>query len=97
MTETDGYQTDFRVYLEDDRLMAAIVDPTIPNVVYLAELVQTYLDTFLLDLNADGRPDADFTFCSRRGEPGFMMWMRNRRGVGERQLTPRTAGRTVAP
>lgn len=97
MTETDGYQTDFRVYLEDDRLMAAIVDPTVPNVVYLAELVQTYLDTFLLDLNADGRPDADFTFCSRRGEPGFMMWMRNRRGVGERQLTPRTAGRAVTP
>jgi hypothetical protein len=97
MTETDGYQTDFRVYLEDDRLMAAIVDPTVPNVVYLAELVQTYLDTFLLDLNADGRPDADFTFCSRRGEPGFMMWMRNRFAVGERQLTPRTAGRAVTP
>jgi len=97
MTETDGYQTDFRVYLENDRLMAAIVDPAVPNVIYLAELVQTYLDTFLLDLNADDRPDADFTFCSRSGEPGFMMWMRNRRGVGERRLTPRTAGRRASP
>jgi CubicO group peptidase (beta-lactamase class C family) len=97
MTETDGYQTDFLVYLEDDRLMAAVVDPAAPNVVYLFELVQAYLDTFLLDSNADGTPDMDFTFCSRSGKPGFMMWIRNRFMVGERRLPPRTAGRALSP
>jgi len=97
MTETDGYQTDFRVYLEDDQLMAAVVDPAAPDVVYLFELVQAYLDTFLLDSNADGTPDMDFTFCSRSGKPGFMMWIRNRFMVGERRLTPRTAGRALQP
>jgi hypothetical protein len=97
MTETNGYQTDVRVYLEGDRLMAAVVDPAVPDLVYFTELVQAYLDTFFLDSNADGTPNMDFTFCSRRGEPGFMMWMRNRFAVGERQLTPRTAGRAVSP
>ena len=97
MTESDGYQTDARVYLEDDRLMAAFVDPAVPDMVYLTELVQGYLDTFLLDSNADGTPDMDFTFCSRKGEPGFMMWMRNRFVVGERKLTPRHGGLRVSP
>jgi CubicO group peptidase (beta-lactamase class C family) len=89
MTEANGYQTLLRVFLDDDRLMAAITDPADPSFFYRTELIQAYLDTFRLDSNADGSPDLDFTFCSRGGKPGFQMWMRNRQIVGERQLTPR--------
>jgi len=89
MTEAGGYQTHLRVYLDDDRLMAAVTDPADPSFRYLTELVQAYLDTFRLDSDGDGLTDMDFTFCSRGGKPGFQMWMRNRVIVGERQLVPR--------
>jgi CubicO group peptidase (beta-lactamase class C family) len=92
MTEANGYQTHLRVYLTDDRLMAAVTDPADPSFFYLTELVQAYLDTFGLDSDADGWTDLDFTFCSRGGKPGFQVWMRNRQIVGERQLVPRTVG-----
>jgi hypothetical protein len=90
MTEESGYQTLLRVRLDDQKLMAAITDPADPTFHYLTELDQEYLDTFRLDSNDDGIPDLDFTFCSRSGKPGFQVWMRNRRIVGERQLVPRT-------
>jgi len=92
MTEANGYQTHLRVYLDDDRLMAAVTDPADPSFFYRTELVQAYLDTFLLDSNDDGRTDLDFTFCSRRDKPGPRMWMRNHQIVGERQLVPRAGG-----
>ncbi len=90
MTEANGYQTQLRVRLNDDKLMALVTDPADSSFSYLTELVQAYLDTFRLDSNDDGRTDLDFTFCSRAGKPGIQTWMRNRQIVGERQLTPRT-------
>jgi hypothetical protein len=92
MTEANGYQTHLRVRLNDDKLMAAVSDPADPSFFYLTELVQSYLDTFRMDSNDDGRTNLDFTFCSRSGNPGLQMWMRNRALVGERQLIPRTVG-----
>ena len=77
--------------------MGSIVDPAQPDFTYTTELVQVFLDTFLFDSDGDGTANNDITFCSSRGEPGFVMWMRNRYAVGERQLTPRTAGRAVSP
>ncbi len=92
MTEGNGYQTNLRVYLDDNKLMAKVTDPADPSFLYVTELVQSYLDTFRMDSNDDGRTDLDFTFCPRSGNPGLQMWMRNRALVGERQLIPRTVG-----
>jgi CubicO group peptidase (beta-lactamase class C family) len=97
LTEANGYQTNVRVYLSNDRLMALVTDPADADWSYRTELVQLYLDTFALDSDGNGSLDMDFTFCPRKGEPGFRMWMRNRAAVGERMLTPRSAGSTVAP
>jgi hypothetical protein len=55
--------------------------------------VQVYRDTFLFDSDGDGSVETDITFCERGGKPGFTMWMRNRRAVGERQLTPHSGRR----
>lgn len=71
--------------------------PSLPGFTYTTELEQVFLDTFLFDSDGDGAADTDITFCSQKGDPGFMMWMRNRLAVGERQLTPRTAGRAMSP
>ena len=92
MTEANGYQTNIQVYLNNDRLMAAVTDPADPSFLYVTELVQAYLDTFALDSDGDGWADLDFTFCSSGGKPGFQRWMRNRVIVGERRLTPRAGG-----
>jgi CubicO group peptidase (beta-lactamase class C family) len=97
MTESNGYQTNMKVYLDGDRLMGSVTDPAVPSVAYVAELVQSYLDTFRYDTNGDGTPDLDFTFCDRAGEPGFTMWLRNRSVVGQRLLTPRSPTRLVSP
>jgi hypothetical protein len=97
VTDSEGAKTEATVYLDGDELMGSIVDPEDPATVYTSRLVQDYLDTFLYDSNGDGWVDSDLTFCSTRGEPGFVMWLRNRYAVGERMLTPRTGGRTVAP
>ena len=97
MTEASGYQTNVRVYMDGERLMAAVTDPAFPEWLYRTELIQAYLDTFSMDADGDGWTDMDFTFCPQDGEPGIQMWMRNRTAVGERKLTPRRAGNTVAP
>jgi len=96
-TDNEGATTQAAVYFEGDRLMGSITDPALPSVTYTTRLEQVFLDTFLYDSNGDGRVDSDVTFCSRAGNPGFVMWLRNRYAVGERKLTPHTAGRTVSP
>ena len=72
-------------------------DPDAPGTVVTSELEQYYVDTFLFDSDGDGVVDNDATFCDRTGEPGFMMWFRNRLAVGERQLNPHRGGRRVSP
>ena len=97
ITDNEGATTQATVYLEGDRLMGSIIDPSLPGFTYTTEIEQVFLDTFLFDSDGDGAADTDITFCSQKGDPGFMMWMRNRLAVGERQLTPRTAGRAMSP
>ncbi len=97
ITDNEGATTQATVYLDGDRLMGSIIDPALPGFTYTTELEQVFLDTFLFDSDGDGAADTDITFCSQKGDPGFMMWMRNRLAVGERQLTPRTAGRAMSP
>jgi len=96
-TDNEGATTEATVYFEGDQLMGSLTDPAQPGLTFVTELEQVFLDTFLYDSNGDSFGATDITFCSTRGEPGFLMWARNRRAVGERKLTPRTAGRTVSP
>ena len=97
ITQYDGQTADATVFLDGQSLMFSIEDPNEPGTVVTSELEQYYLDTFLFDSDGDGVVDNDATFCDRTGEPGFMMWFRNRMAVGERQLTPRRGGRQVSP
>ncbi len=96
-TDNEGATTEATVYFEGDQLMGSLTDPAQPGFTFVTELEQVFLDTFLYDSNGDSFGDTDITFCSSRGEPGFLMWARNRYAVGERKLTPRTAGRAVSP
>jgi len=97
MTETDGTRLDARIYLDGVHLMADATDPSQPGITYTTELEQVFLDTFLFDSDGDGAAETDVTFCSRTGDPGFVMWLRNRYAVGERKLIPRSGSRTVSP
>jgi CubicO group peptidase (beta-lactamase class C family) len=102
ITDYQGESTSATVYLDGDQLMASIIDPEDPDTPVITPLVQVFLDTFLYDSNGDGvvnNNDAlnDLTFCSRPGKPGFVMWMRNRYAVGQRQFTPRSGARLVLP
>jgi len=96
-TDNEGATTQAAIYFEGDQLMGSITDPAQPDITFVTELEQVFLDTFLYDSNGDSFGDTDITFCSSRGEPGFVMWIRNRYAVGERKMTPRTAGRAVSP
>jgi CubicO group peptidase (beta-lactamase class C family) len=93
ITGTDGTSAPARVWVDGSSLMASIEDPAEPGVDYTAELYQVYQDTFVFDSDGDGSAETDITFCERKGSPGFTMWMRNRRAVGERLLTPHVGSR----
>jgi len=97
ITDEMGTTTEATIYLEGDRLMGWFTDPAVPGSGFTSELDQEYLDTFHYDSDGDGRIDRDVTFCSTRGNPGSVKWMRNRRAVGERKNMPRTVERVVSP
>jgi len=94
ITDFEGTETEATVYLEGDRLMVSIVDPEETG---SWQLYQVFLDTFVYDSDGDGSTETDLTFCSTRGKPGIVRWMRNRRAVGERKNKPRAVGRVVSP
>jgi CubicO group peptidase (beta-lactamase class C family) len=94
VTDSEGMTTEATVYLEGDRLMLTKVGPSGPE---SWRLYQAFFDTFVYDSNGDGSTETDLTFCSTRGKPGILKWMRNRRAVGERQIKQRTAGRAISP
>lgn len=97
ITDSVGTTTEATVYLEGNRLMGTFVDPVVGGSSVTWRLYQAFLDTFVYDSNGDGSTETDVTFCSTRGKPGILKWMRNRRAVGERQNEPRTVGRVVSP
>jgi len=92
ITDFEGTETEATVFLEGDSLMLTSVDPAVPGSSATWRLYQAFLDTFVYDSDGDGTTEYDITFCSTRGRPGFVKWMRNRRAVGERQLNPRPVG-----
>ncbi len=95
LTETDGTRWKVNISLQGDALVGSVESPDAPGESSTAELQQLFLDTFLFDGDGDGTPETDLTFCDRKGDPGFTMWMRNRNAVGERQLTPRSGARLI--
>lgn len=97
ITDSQGVSAEARVYLDGNRLMGSVVDPAQPTTIVTTRLHQAFLDTFLYDSDGNGVTDSDLTFCSTRGDPGIVMWLRNRNAVGIRELTPRAVGGTVAP
>ncbi len=97
MTDSQGTITEAAVSLSGLQLSLSVVDPGDPDNPVIYPMYQVFRDTFVIDTDGDGATETDLTMCSRRGNPGFVMWLRNRRAVGERHLTPRTAGRTVSP
>lgn len=92
ITDSRGATTDATVYLDGDRLMGWFTDPTVQGSGFTTRLHQEFLDTFTYSSDGGAFTDTDVTFCSTRGNPGYVKWMRNRRAVGERQLMPRPAG-----
>ena len=94
-TDNEGATTQATVYLEGDQLMGSLTDPAQPGITFVTKLEQVFLDTFLYDSNGDSFGDTDITFCSQTGDPGFLMWARNRYAVGERKLTPRRGARST--
>jgi hypothetical protein len=72
--------------------MVSIVDLENPENPVTSQREQSFLDTFVYDSDGNGTTEYDITFCSTRGNPGYVKWMRNRRAVGERQDPPRTSG-----
>jgi len=97
ITDYAGTTTDATIHLEGDRLMVTIVDPAVPASSTTWRLYQAFLDTFVYDSDGDRTTETDFTFCSTRGKPGVLKWIRNRGAVGERRNTPRSAGRVISP
>ena len=97
ITDYQGATMEATVYLDGDRLMGATADPTVPGSIATWRAYQAFLDTFVFDSDGDGTTETDITFCSTRGRPGIVKWMRNRRAVGERQNRPRGAGRAISP
>ena len=97
ITDDQGASTEATIYLEGDRLMGTFVDPAVPGSEFTSRLHQWWFDTFYYDSDGDGMDDTEVTFCSTRGRPGYVKWMRNRRAVGERRNTPRSAGRAISP
>ena len=96
VTDSEGMTSEATVYLEGDHLMLTNVDPAAPGSSVTWRLYQAFLDTFVYDSNGDGSTETDFTFCSTRGKPGILKWMRNRGAVGERKNKPRAAGHVIS-
>jgi CubicO group peptidase (beta-lactamase class C family) len=92
-----GETTEVNIFFAGDWLMGWFTDPKVSGSGFSSRLHQQYLDTFHYDSDDDGRTDTDVTFCSTRGEPGSVKWMRNRAAVGERQSKPRTVERVISP
>jgi CubicO group peptidase (beta-lactamase class C family) len=97
ITDHEGMTTSAEVYLDGGRLMVSIVDPEDPENSVTSQREQAFLDTFVYDSDGNGTTEYDITFCSTRGNPGYVKWMRNRRAVGERQSKQRASGRAISP
>jgi len=89
MQDSLGDRLDATVAWKNGTLVMAFTDPDSPRFYYSTRMVQAYHDTFLIDGNADGSLDTDFTFV--RSTPGLAptRWLRNRSLVGERLAAPR--------
>ena len=73
-------------------------DPDEPGF-YQTDLVQLYLDTFVIDLDGDNVLDPlfDLTFISHGAVGGTTRWLRNRSFVGKPVVQPRHPSGRRAP
>ena len=92
ITDREGATTEAEIFLAGDWLMGWFTNPAEPGSGFTSRLHQEFLDTFTYSSDGGAFTDTEVTFCSTGGNPGYVKWMRNRRAVGERQQTPRTAG-----
>jgi len=92
VTDHEGATTEAEIFLAGDWLMGWFTNPAEPGSGFTSRLHQEFLDTFTYSSTGGAFTDTEVTFCSTGGNPGHVKWMRNRRAVGERQQTPRTAG-----
>ena len=97
VTTSESELIDADVTLEGEHLMAVLTEVLDPSNTLTVELEQLYLDTFAFDADGNGTYDDQLTFCTRTGNPGWVMWLRNRYAVGERSQEPRAGGITVRP
>lgn len=97
MLDSIGDSLDAAVTWKNATLNITFTDPDNPRFYYSTRMVQAYHDTFLIDGNADGTLDLDFTFI--RSVPGLAptRWLRNRSLVGERLLPPRQRAASARP
>lgn len=89
ITDAFGSELVAQVVLDGDAL--GVVFPNIESSGFssVTELLQAYLDTFVLDGDGDGVPDMEFTFVRSSAVASRTRWMRNRYAVGERCNLPR--------
>lgn len=81
-----------------ERFYITFDDPDAPGP-YRTDLVQQYLDTFLIDFDGDQVLDPlfDLTFIRRTEPQSTTMWLRNRSFVGRRLMQPRHPSGRRAP
>lgn len=91
LTDYAGGRMETRVSLGGDRLDVTFSPLDGPAAPYTTQLVQAYLDTFVLDSNGDGILDMEFTFIRSGAVTSKTRWMRYRYAVGERCNRPRRA------
>jgi len=97
VTTSERELIDADVTLEGEHLMAVLTEVLDPSSTLTVELEQLYLDTFAFDADGNGTYDDQLTFCTRAGNPGWVMWLRNRYAVGERSQEPRAGAFPVRP
>jgi CubicO group peptidase (beta-lactamase class C family) len=85
LEDTFGDAFEARVWRVGAQLWLEFSGLAPPQTTYVTEMEQAFLDTFMIDSDADGSADLDVTFIPARGVPARPIWLRNRNVVGTRR------------
>ena len=96
--DNQGNQFEADVTKSGQGFFITFTDPDQPGS-YRTDLVQLYLDTFVIDMDGDSVLDPlfDLTFIRRGVSGGVTRWLRNRSFVGKRWVPPRRPSGRRAP
>jgi CubicO group peptidase (beta-lactamase class C family) len=99
LEDTFGDAFEARVWRDGQQLWIEFSGLGPPQPTYTTEMEQAFLNTFMVDSDADGSADLDVTFIPARGVPARPIWLRNRNVVGTRrhQVRPRDLGASPLP